>query len=148
MDFTTEDLTATAASGAYTPVSGTLTWLPGDTSPQYISVPVNGESIQPGLEFGVLLSNPTNATVGNAFASGVIEYTGYATTTTLTSQWGTNALVGVTQTLEAAVYKRKTQSEPGPGLGDVLRWNDTAGNGLVVQWRCRPSSVQPFGGNP
>ena len=106
VDYTTEDLTATAASGAYTPVSGTLTWLPGDTSPQYISVPVNGDSIQPGLRFGLLLSNPTNATLGNDVAAGVIEYTGYATTTTLTSQSGANALVGVTQTLEAAVTRR------------------------------------------
>ena len=87
VQYTTVDNTATAANGDYTPTSGTLTWDPGDTAPQTITVPVNvTNGTTPDLAFGVVLSNPQNAMISFGGAGvGVIEYTDYATTTTVTS---------------------------------------------------------------
>ena len=64
--YATVDGTATAASGDYQPLSGTLTFAPGDASKR-LSVIVNGDSEpEPEETFALRLSEPTNAVVGKA----------------------------------------------------------------------------------
>jgi hypothetical protein len=65
VDFATNDGTATAASD-YAPLSGTLVFAPGETSTA-VTVSVYGDDIrEPDETFTVDLSNPTNATLGDA----------------------------------------------------------------------------------
>jgi uncharacterized repeat protein (TIGR01451 family) len=71
VDFTTADDTA-VAPGDYAPVSGTLTFAPGDTS-ETITVDVAGETlIEPDERFFLNLSNPDGATIGDSQAAGTI----------------------------------------------------------------------------
>ena len=116
VQYTTVDETATAAHGDYTPTSGTLTWDPGDTAPKLITVPVNATNgTTPDLAFGVVLSNPQNATTQfGAAAVGVIEYTDYTTTTTLTSS-NPSPTFGDAVTLTAAVTNQDPAMSPGTG---------------------------------
>ena len=68
---TTGSGTATAGSD-YTPVSGTLTFAPG-TTVQAVTVPTLGDIVLEASEtFQLALSNPTNATLGTAQATGTI----------------------------------------------------------------------------
>ena len=71
MFYGTGDGTATAASGAYTPTCGTLTFSPGQTS-ETISVPVAGMNA-PGLpnqSFFIAVANPVNGTIVPATGHG------------------------------------------------------------------------------
>ncbi len=71
----TGDGIATAASGAYTPTCGTLTFSPGQTS-QTISVPVAGTTA-PGASFQTIyiaVGNPANATIARQEAMAIIVY--------------------------------------------------------------------------
>ncbi len=56
----------TAAGGQdYTPVDGTLTWVPGDTSPKSIVIPLlDDECDEPTQTVPLLLTDPINATIG------------------------------------------------------------------------------------
>ena len=90
VNYTTADVTATAAGGDYVPVSGTLTWLPGDTSPKTIVVPVNAlAQAIPEKLFVVKLSNPTHASIASGVGVGDILYSHFATTTKLISSSST-----------------------------------------------------------
>jgi hypothetical protein len=104
VDFTTWDATATSADGDYVPVQGTLTWLPGDTAPKTISVPLNvTHSGQANQLFGVHLSNSQNASISqNGLGLGLIQYTDYSTQTSVTAS-STSVGFGDTVTLTAAV---------------------------------------------
>jgi chitinase len=64
----------TAAAGTdYTAVSGTLTFASGDTE-QTISVPILGDTdVELAETFTVILSDPANADLGQATATGTIE---------------------------------------------------------------------------
>jgi len=66
-------LTGTATSGVdYTPVSGTLTFEPTETS-KTVVVPLLGDILLESNEsFQLVLSSPTNATLGNATGNGTI----------------------------------------------------------------------------
>jgi hypothetical protein len=69
--YTTADGTATAGSD-YTPASGPVTFLPGQTS-RPVSVPVLGDDVVEADEtFQVNLSSPTNATIGDGQGIGTI----------------------------------------------------------------------------
>lgn len=71
VDFATADGTATAGTD-YTATSGTLTFIPGDTS-ETITVTVAGDTVsEPDETFFVNLGNATNATIGDAQATGTI----------------------------------------------------------------------------
>jgi hypothetical protein len=71
--FQTNDGSATTADNDYAGTSGTLTFLPGETS-QPITVLVNGDIIvEADQDFTVDLSSPTNATLGAGSAQGVIQ---------------------------------------------------------------------------
>jgi hypothetical protein len=71
--FATSDDTATTAGGDYTPTSGTRTFTPGQTI-QLITVLANGDTTFEADEaFNIALSNPTNATLGTASATGSIQ---------------------------------------------------------------------------
>jgi hypothetical protein len=71
VDYTTADGSATAGSD-YQGVSGTLTFLPGETS-KLVNVAVNGDTQQEQNEtFSLNLSNPSNATLANANGTGTI----------------------------------------------------------------------------
>ncbi|MCA1841692.1 MAG: hypothetical protein LC792_00615, partial [Actinobacteria bacterium] len=62
VDFATANGTAAGGSD-YTPVSGTLTFFPGETS-QTVAVPVIGDTVNEGDEdFALTLSGPVNGTV-------------------------------------------------------------------------------------
>jgi hypothetical protein len=108
--------TATAAAGDYTPTSGTLTWEPGNTAPLEITVPVKvTNSKTPDLAFGVVLSDPQNATINFGGAGvGVIEYRDYTTTTTLTSS-NRSPTFGDSVTLTATVTNHDPAKSPGTG---------------------------------
>ncbi len=67
--YTTSGGTATAGAD-YTPVSGTLTFAPGQTT-QTVTVPVLGDTVSEGNETVLVrLSNPVQATIGDAEGSG------------------------------------------------------------------------------
>jgi hypothetical protein len=71
--YATADGTATVANGDYTPVSGTLTFAPGQTQ-QTVTVRVNGDAVaEPNETFAVNLSSPTNAVLGTSQGLGTIE---------------------------------------------------------------------------
>ena len=71
VNFATANGTATAGSD-YQATSGTLTFAPGTTS-QTLTVPVLGDTLdEPNETFTVTLSNPTNATLATAQATGTI----------------------------------------------------------------------------
>ncbi|HEX8734050.1 MAG TPA: Calx-beta domain-containing protein [Pyrinomonadaceae bacterium] len=87
--FQTADGTATAGED-YTPSSGTVTFLPGDTEETF-QIPVFGDTIPEADEtFFVTLSNPVNATIG----------TGTGTATILNDDE-----VGATVQFDAATYE-------------------------------------------
>ena len=70
--FATDEGTATAGSD-FTALSGILTFTPGDTA-RSITVRVTGDDVDEQDEtFTITLSNPRNATLGDATATGVIE---------------------------------------------------------------------------
>ena len=66
VDFSTEDATATAGTD-YVASSGTLTFPAGTTTPQTITVSVNGDDmVELDETFFVDLSNPVNATIADS----------------------------------------------------------------------------------
>ena len=69
----TADGTATVASGAYTPTSGTLTFTPGQTS-QVVAVPVAALPVSRLADrtFIFNVASPTNATIARASATATI----------------------------------------------------------------------------
>ena len=71
--YATEDATALAGSD-YTAVEGTLTFAPGSTAPQPIAVSITDDTVDESETetFTVVLSNATNATLGDASAVGTI----------------------------------------------------------------------------
>ena len=71
--YATEDGTALAGSD-YTAVEGTLTFAPGSTAPQPIAVSITDDTVDESETetFTVVLSNATNATLGDASAVGTI----------------------------------------------------------------------------
>jgi predicted extracellular nuclease len=74
VDFTTNDSSATVGDADYVANSGTVTFVPGDTS-ETISVTINGDTnIEGDEQFFVDLSNPTGgATISDNQALGVIK---------------------------------------------------------------------------
>lgn len=71
--YATRDGSATVAGGDYEAVSGIATFLPGQTT-QTVSVNVNGDRIvEPDETFRLLLSSPTNATIGRGAATCTIR---------------------------------------------------------------------------
>jgi hypothetical protein len=71
VDYATANGTATSGTD-YTAASGTLTFAPGVTS-QTITVNVTGDTtVEPNETFFVNLTNPTNATIATAQATGTI----------------------------------------------------------------------------
>ena len=71
VDFATANGTATAGSD-YQATSGTLTFAPGTTT-QTLTVLILGDTLdEPNETFTVTLSNPTNATLATAQATGTI----------------------------------------------------------------------------
>ena len=113
--YRTVDGSATAANGAYTTESGTLTWAAGDTSPRTISVPVTGVMPASDEYFLVELSNPVNTEVQEANGVGeILSYTEISTTTTLAaSTLSTPGQANVT--LTAVVTNHDRSSSPGTG---------------------------------
>ena len=71
--YATEDGTALAGSD-YTAVEGTLTFAPGSTASQPIAVSITDDTVDESETetFTVVLSNATNATLGDASATGTI----------------------------------------------------------------------------
>ena len=72
VDYSTADGTATTASADYQAATGTVTFNPGVVV-QNINVLINGDiAVEPAETFVVNLSNPVNATLGTAQATGTI----------------------------------------------------------------------------
>ncbi|HEV7684333.1 MAG TPA: C25 family cysteine peptidase [Pyrinomonadaceae bacterium] len=72
VDFITQIGTATTADNDYVFQSGTLLFTPGDTT-KPITVLVNGDTtVEPNEAFTVHLSNPQDATIGDADGTGTI----------------------------------------------------------------------------
>ncbi len=62
--YNTADGTATIANNDYNAASGTLTFTAGSTTPQLITVAINGDtSVEPDETFSVVLSSPENASI-------------------------------------------------------------------------------------
>jgi hypothetical protein len=73
VDYQTQDQTATVADNDYIAASGTLTFNPGETI-KFIDITVIGDDkVESSELFYVNLSNPTNAVIGAATGSGLIE---------------------------------------------------------------------------
>lgn len=71
--YATRDGSATAASSDYEAASGTVTFLPGQLS-QTVTVNVTGDRLlEPTESFSLILSSPTNATIGRSTAVGTIR---------------------------------------------------------------------------
>src|SRR5690606_38912421 len=71
VEYTTSNVTATGGSD-YSATSGTVTFLPGDTSEQIV-VPVLGDLFDEANEtFSVILSAPANATIADGTGVGTI----------------------------------------------------------------------------
>ncbi len=113
--YSTADDTATADDGDYTPVGGTLTWAPGDTSPKTISVPVGAISL-PDVDtfFEVDLSDPVNAVLDQGVGAGLILCPEFATTTSLTSS-APSASGDAPVTFTAVVTDQDGNDSPGMG---------------------------------
>lgn len=80
VSYATQDGTA-AAGTDYLAAAGTLTFLPGETAKQVL-VTVNGDTLFEGTEqFAFALSNPTNATLGDTQAAGIIGDDDFPTVT-------------------------------------------------------------------
>jgi Calx-beta domain-containing protein/Big-like domain-containing protein/PKD domain-containing protein len=72
VQYATADNTATAADADYVPASGTVTFLPGQTS-QSVTVTVNGDTkFETNETFFVNLTVPTNATINAGQGQGTI----------------------------------------------------------------------------
>jgi Ca2+-binding RTX toxin-like protein len=72
VDFDSADGSATVAGGDYIAASGTVTFLPGDTS-ETLTVAVNGDTaVEADETFFVNLSNPQNATIADGQGVGTI----------------------------------------------------------------------------
>ncbi len=72
--FDTSDGTATLADNDYQATSGVLTFAPGDTTPQTISVKVNGDlKIEADETMRVTLTGAVNATIGTPIGIGTIQ---------------------------------------------------------------------------
>lgn len=69
--YTTVAGTATASSD-FTPVSGTISFAPGQTSAQVVVPIVEPLDGEPKEQFTLVLSNPTNATLANSSGTGTI----------------------------------------------------------------------------
>ncbi len=73
VDYTTVDGTATAADNDYIPITGTLTFAPGDIT-KNIVVKVVGDTIyEYDEQFTVVISNPVNAALISFAATGTID---------------------------------------------------------------------------
>ena len=129
--YTTGDDTATAAEGDYTPVSGTLTWGPGDTSPQTISVPVSAVSPPDAYKFfEVDLSNPVNAVLDVPVGTGMILYSEFATTTTLSTS-AQSAAGDEPVTFTAVVTNLDGTNSPGVGQVDFYDGSTDLGSSTL-----------------
>jgi hypothetical protein len=72
VDYTTQNQTATAGSD-YVAESGTVTFVPGDTS-ETIGITVLGDTtVEPNERFRVILSNPSGATITGGTGNGNIQ---------------------------------------------------------------------------
>ncbi|MDB5339015.1 MAG: outer rane adhesin like protein, partial [Planctomycetaceae bacterium] len=84
--YATRDQTATAGHGDFDQTTGTLTWLPGDTAPKTISIPVYAtNTTTPNRLFTVELTNPENAEIVNLAGIGNIAYSDFATSTSIST---------------------------------------------------------------
>ncbi|HBO12520.1 MAG TPA: sodium:calcium exchanger, partial [Halieaceae bacterium] len=73
VSFASADGTATAVGGDYDPVSGTLSFAPGETE-KTILVRTNSDDLEEGTEFlNLELTGPTNAVIGDG--NGIVEIT-------------------------------------------------------------------------
>jgi hypothetical protein len=72
VQYTTADGTA-STPGDYTATTGTLTFLPSDTSKTIFVDVVGDTSVEPDETFGVTLSSPVNATLARSTAVGTIR---------------------------------------------------------------------------
>jgi hypothetical protein len=71
--YATADGSATAAGGDYQAASGTLTFAPGETT-KNVPVFVNGDrTVEPGENFSLVLTDPTDAFVGDGNGVGFIQ---------------------------------------------------------------------------
>jgi len=132
VSYATEDATAIAANGDYTPTSGTLTWLPGDTAPKTIRVQAHPRlDASPHKLFVVRLSAPENASIASGVAVGDILYSHFDTTTSL-SLSNPNALLG-----EPVIYTA-TVSHGGAGF---VRFYD---NGELLDFATVENGVATF----
>jgi hypothetical protein len=116
VNFTTVDGTATVADGDYDAISGTLTWLPGDTAPQTITIPVHpGTTWTPDRQFKVVLSGATTATIQSGTGVGDLWFTDIGTSTDLSST-ASEANMGDAVTLTATVTNQDAALDAGTGL--------------------------------
>ena len=135
ISYTTQDDTATAAEGDYTPVSGTLTWTATDTAPKTITVPVG--AVSPAVadkDFLVILSDPTFAVIHQAIGVGEITSSEFATTTTLSTST-TTPTGQLSVTLTAVVTNQDAAAQRGCRPGRLLRWYDRSGPGQLGRHR-------------
>jgi len=86
VNYATRAQQGTTADVDFEQTVGTLTWLPGDTAPKTISIPVYATNSNSGERvFTVELSDPENAELVSLAAIGHIESSYFATTTEFSS---------------------------------------------------------------
>jgi hypothetical protein len=131
VDFTTQDGSATAASGDYQTNIGTLNFLPTDTT-QTATVVINGDNIvEPDETFTVHLINAINATISAADGTGaIINDDAVAPTPTATATSTPTATVTATATATATATP--TASPAAQALNLSTRTRTDTGNNVAI----------------
>ena len=112
--FTTDSTAVSTPNGDYTSIQGTLTWAPGHTEKQTITVPIAvGNTVAQQKQF-LLNLIPTNAIMANKVAIGTIDFASFTTTTILqASTLSTVAFNPVTLTAHCVLNDGHNTSAPG-----------------------------------
>jgi hypothetical protein len=129
VDYATEDGTATAARGDYTPTSGTLTFSPGQTS-QTIEVPVNATGLTQDAGFGVVLSEPSGASL--VIKEATVEITNRPVLSGIVADRSGHGIAGVAVTIAGSSGSQTVATSSTGQYSDELPQGDytvTAGSG-------------------
>jgi uncharacterized repeat protein (TIGR01451 family) len=140
VQYATANGTATAGSD-YTATSGTLTFAPGVTV-QTISVPVTGDiTFEPDETFTVTLSNPTNAVLTRAAATGTLVNDDSGSDLRITKTAGSAiVLAGSNVTYQIVVTNLGPLAATGVIVDDVLPAGTTFVSATPTQGTCTGTS--------
>jgi hypothetical protein len=123
VDYSTGDGGTATEGGDYTPLVGSVTFLPGSTS-QFVYVPITGDTVAEGDETLFLeLENATGAIISRGIATGtIINDDGLTGGLTLTGTTGNDILTGV-GTDDTLIGGLGADQLNGAGGADIFRYD-------------------------